>query len=436
MKEEIKSKEEVNLKKQKKSIAKGTRRVTRAQKKKIAIYIILLLVILYVLYTIYLLVRQPTTIFTVENGKLYFEETDLGYVIRDEKVVKGEHYKNGMEHIKSEGERTSKDEAIFRYYSANEENLKQKISELDEKIQEVMKNDRSIGNSDMRLLEEQIDEKIEQINKISDVTKLTEYKKEINNLVTKKAKIAGEASPKGSYLTQLIEERKKYESQLNSGAEYVKAPYSGIVSYKVDGLEETLTPQNFETLSKAYLENLNLKTGKVIATNEECGKVIDNFSCYIACISSSEEAQKAIAGQKVKVRLANNEEIPAEITNIIKEEDEDVLLILKLEKQVEELVNYRKISFDLIWWDKTGLKVPNQSIVEEDGLNYVVRSRAGYLSKILVKVERKGEKYSIVEPYKTEDLKELGLSNSEIANYKKISIYDEILLDPDLSKVE
>ena len=52
-------------------------------------------------------------------------------------------------------------------------------------------------------------------------------------------------SPKGSYLNQLIEERKKYESQLNSGAEYVSAPMSGIVSYKVDGLEETLTPENF-----------------------------------------------------------------------------------------------------------------------------------------------------------------------------------------------
>ena len=125
----------------------------------------------------------------------------------------------------------------------------------------------------------------------------------IDNLVKKKSKIAGDLSPKGSYLNQLIEERKKYENSLNSGAEYVKAPMSGIVSYKVDGFEETLTTQNFETLSKEYLESLDLKTGKVVATSDECGKVIDNFNCYIATITSSEEAKQAEVGKKIKIRL-------------------------------------------------------------------------------------------------------------------------------------
>ena len=110
--------------------------------------------------------------------------------------------------------------------------------------------------------------------------------------------------------------------------------------------------------------------------------------------------------------------------------------MLKIEKGIEELINYRKISFDLIWWDAQGLKVPNQAIVKENDLNYVVRKRAGYLNKILVKVAKEGESYSIVESYESEELKELGFSNEEIANYKKISLYDEIVLNPDLSKVE
>ena len=421
-----KNNEEVN-KKQKISVDK---------KKKIIIYIILIVIAIYILYTIYLLIKQPTDIFTIEEGKLYQEETDVGYVIRKEQVVKGQNYKNGMKYIKSEGERASKDEDIFRYYSSNEESLKQKIAELDTKIQEVMTNDTSLFSSDMKLLENQIDEKVADINQIKDVSKLTEYKKEINELVTKKAKIAGDLSPKGSYLNQLIEERKNYESQLNSGAEYVKAPISGIVSYKVDGLEDVLTPDNFSSLSKKYLEDLDLKTGKIVATSEECGKVIDNFYCYIALVTSSEEAKKAEVGKKVKVRLSSNTEVEAEITNIVKEENEDILIILKLEKQIEEFINYRKISFNLIWWSDSGLKVPNQAIVKIDDLDYVVRNRAGYLSKILVKVTRQGEKYSIVEPYETDELKELGFSNKEIASYKKISLYDEVLLNPDIDKVE
>ena len=405
--------------------------------KKIIIYILILAIIVYILYTIYLLIKDPTNIMTVEEGELTQEETLIGYVIRDEQVVQGENYKNGMEQIKSEGERASKGENIFRYYSTNEESLKQKIAELDNKIQEAMTSDANLASSsDMKLLENQIDEKMENINKITDSKTLTEYKKEIDQLVSRKAKIAGDSSPQGSYLNRLIEERRGYESELNSGAEYVTAPISGIVSYKVDGLESVLTPNNFSELNKEYLESLNLQTGKVVATSEEAGKVIDNFACYIATVATSDEAKEAEVGDKVNVRLSNNTEPSAEITNIVKEDDGEVLLILKLTNQIEELINYRKISFDLIWWSDTGLKVPNVAIVTQDDKDYVVRNRAGYLNKLLVKVTRRGDKYSIVEPYDTEELKELGYSSEEIINYRKISIYDEIILNPDLSKAE
>lgn len=406
------------------------------KKKVLVIYIAGVMLLIYLFYIIYLLIKQPTNVFTVENGKLYKEETDIGYVIRNEKIVKGENYKNGMEQIIGEGSRAAVNENIFRYYSTNEENLKQKIADLDVKIQDTMSQEEGVFTSDAKILENQIDDKIQDINKVNDISKLTEYKKEIESLVSKKAKIAGEASPQGSYLRKLIEERKKYETELNSGAEYVKAPMSGIVSYRVDGLEETLTPDNFSSLNKEYLESLNLNTGKIVASNEECGKVIDNFECYIATISSSEEARNAKVGDSVKVRLSNNAEISAEITNLIKDENNEVVIILKVQKQIEELINYRKITFDLIWWSESGLKVPNQAIVQENDLNYVIRNRAGYLSKILVKVKKQGDKYSIVDSYTSEELKKIGLSNSEISTYKKISIYDEILVNPDLSKVK
>ena len=409
--------------------------------KKVIIYIAIFLVVIYLIYTIYLLIKQPTDVFTIEEGTLYSEETDIGYVIRDEVVIQGENYKNGMEKIKAEGERVAVNEAVFRYYTKNEDSLKEKIAELDTKIQEAMQNQTQTENgllkADMISLETQIEQKLLEISSINDTTKLEEYKKEINELITKKANIAGELSPQGSYLKELIEERKNYENELNSGAEYVNSSKSGVVSYKVDGLEDVLKPTEecFATLTKEYLENLDLKTGKIVPTNEESGKIIDNTYCYIATISNTEEAKNAEVGNKVKVRLPSGSEVSAEITYVLQEND-DRVLILKIEKGVEELISYRKILFDLIWWSENGLKVPNQAIVKENDLAYVVRNRAGYLNKLLVKVKKEGEKYSIVEPYDTEELKELGFSNDEIISYRKISLYDEVILNPDLTKVE
>lgn len=409
--------------------------------KKIIMYIAFFLIMIYAIYTIYLLIKQPTDIFTLEEGTLYSEETDIGFVIRDEVVIQGENYKNGMEKIKAEGEKVAVNEAVFRYYTKNEDSLKEKISQLDTKIQEAMQNQTQTENGlmkgDMISLETQIDQKLLEISNINDTTKLEEYKKEINELITKKANIAGDLSPQGSYLKELIEERKNYENELNSGAEYVNSNKSGVVSYKVDGLEEILKPTEecFSTLTKEYLENLNLKTGKIVPMSEESGKIIDNTYCYIATISHTEEAKNAEVGDKIRVRLPSGNEVSAEITYILQEDNERVI-ILKIEKGVEELVSYRKISFDLIWWSENGLKVPNQAIVKENDLAYVVRNRAGYLHKLLVKVKKEGEKYSIVEPYDAEELKGLGFSNEEIISYKKISLYDEVILYPDLTKVD
>ena len=408
----------------------------KSKKNKYILNIVLAVLMIYFAYVIYLLVKQPTDIFTVEEGKLYSEESDIGYVIRDEVVVRGNQYKNGMEQIKNEGEKVAKNEDIFRYYSKNEESLVTQIAELDTKIQEALKSQEVRYLSDVKILEDQIDQQMDNINKMTDISKITECEKQINQLITKKAKIVGEKSPSGSYLKELNDQRAKLEQELNNGSETITAPKSGILSYRVDGLEDKLTVDNFSSLSEEFLENLNLKTGKLIATSDECGKIVDNFTAYIATISTSEQSKQTKIGDKVKIRLSNSKEIDAEISYISQENEEKTLLVLKISNEIEELCNYRKISFDLIWWSYTGLKVPNQSIVEQDGLKYVVRNRAGYLSKILVKVEKQNDKYSIITNYTSEELKELGYTSSEITNMKNISIYDEILLTPDLNNVE
>lgn len=341
-----------------------------------------------------------------------------------------------MEKIKTEGEKVAKGESVFRYYTKNEETLKTKISELDTKIQDVMASETGIYSSDIKIIENQIDKKITELKNTTDVTKLEEDKKEIEELVTKKAKIAGDLSPKGSYLSQLITERSKYENELNSGAEYVKAPESGIASYRVDGFEDKLTPNNFSEISKDYLESLDLKTGKIVATSDESGKIINNFSCYIVTISNSKEAQSAKVGDNIKIRVLNNLEMSGKIRGLTKQANDNILIVIEFDKNIAELASYRKISFDLIWWKYTGLKVPNQAIVEQNGLNYLVRTRTGYLNKMLIKLEAQNDDYSIITTYTTEELKNMGFTQTQINSNKKISLYDEVLLNPDLSKAE
>lgn len=407
---------------------------TKKQKNKINIKFIFLAIIVIIfaiclLYNVVSLFINPSDTFMIENGKISSSDEAEGYIIRDEKLFQGENYKNGISQIKTEGQRVAKGDPIFRYYSNNEQNLVKKISELDSQIQEAMEEGNNIYSSDIAVLEKQIEDNIQLIANTNNMSEITEYKKNINSALTKKAKLVGDLSPSGSYIKKLISQRTKYEEKLNSGSEYIKATVSGTVSYKIDGLEETLTPDSLNNLTEEYLKSLNLKAGEIVPTSEEKGKIVNNFYCYIATIVNSDEAKNAQINDNVKLKLSTGDEVKASIEYIAEQDNGKRLIVFKITKCVDKLIEYRKISFDIIWWSADGLKVPNTSILKEDDKAYIIRKRVGYSDKIPVKVLKESKNYSIIENYTSLELKELGYTAEEINNAKTIGLYDEILLN-------
>ena len=135
-------------------------------------------------------------------------------------------------------------------------------------------------------------------------------------------------------------------------------------------------------------------------------------------------------GDTIKIRVQNSDTVKASVENIIDEDDESKTITVKITNDVEKLIAYRKISFDIIWWDAEGFRIPNEAIKEENGLSYVVRNRNGYYNKMLVKILKQNDEYCIVRQYKTEELEELGFTSSQIYSMRNIALYDEIVLNP------
>ena len=398
-----------------------------SKSKVIAAAVIFAIILIYVIYYTVKLVQNPTNTFIVTNGKISQEENDIGYIVREETVIKGQNYKNGMAKIKNEGEKVAKGDSVFRYYSSGEENLKSKIAELDVEIQELMQNEKGNYPSDAKLLESQIEKELDSICQVNNAQKIQEYKKSINTYITRKAKIS---SPSNTKLKELLSQREEYENKLNSDSENVNATESGIVSYRVDGLENVLTVNDFSKLNNSFLQELNLKTGQTVASSEEMGKIINNYECYIVFNSNTNEAKNSKVGDTLKIRLQNSDAVKATIENIIDEENGSKTIAIKITNDVEKLISYRKISFDIIWWDAEGFRIPNEAIKEKDGLAYVVRNRNGYYNKMLVKILKQNDEFCIVRQYKTEELLGLGFTNAQIYDMRNIALYDEIVLNP------
>ena len=338
-----------------------------------------------------------------------------------------------MVQILSDGERAAKGERIFRYYSNSEENILDEIQKLDEEINELIDPTGLSGLSsvatDISSLEKQIETTIDNMYNLNYLQDISENKNKIDAYISKKTQITGNASPEDSYVKTLVNRRNELENALDNGSEIITAPVSGITSYRVDELEEILKVNNkdFSYLTTELLDSFELKVGATVPLSSEKGKIVNNFKCYIATPISTEKSMAAAVGDKVTLRLSTSEEISAQIV-YIKEEENSRIIVFEFDENIDKLLEYRKISFDIVWWKYTGLKVSNSALIEEDDKVYVERSKAGYTEKILVKVLRQNDTYSIVENYEDEELQELGYTDDEISKMGKINVYDEIVL--------
>ena len=375
------------------------------------------------------ILKNPVDLFVVSNGSLSYEESAIGYILRDEVVLQGENYKNGMVQIISDNQRAAKGEPVFRYYSNGEEKILEEISKLDEEINSILEtNGVTLFSSDILSLEKQIESKINDMYDLNDIQKIQENKKEIEAYISKKAKITGETIKTDPYVTSLSEKRNNLESELENGSEIMYAPIAGTVSYRVDELENILHVSDYEYLSKELLDSFELKVGSAIPLNPEKGKIVNNLKCYIATYIDSEKGMEAKLNDIVSLRFSNLDEISAKIIYIKDENENSRIIVFEITKDVEDLIEYRKVSFDIIWWKYSGWKISNSAIIEENDKTYIEKNNAGYKEKILVKVLRQNDTYSIVENYTDYELQEMGYTEEEISNMEKIKLYDEIIL--------
>ncbi len=186
--------------------------------------------------------KNLSQICVVENGSLRFEETAEGYILREETILQGENFKNGMAQIISEGQRVAKNDAAFRYYSKGEEEILNQMKNLDDEINVAIENSGLMifFSTDITNLEAQIQKVVDSMYCMNDLEKMQEKKAELDTYVSKRTKITGNLSPANSHVKSLIEKRNELEQQLNNESEVITAPSSGLISYRVDGLEEIL----------------------------------------------------------------------------------------------------------------------------------------------------------------------------------------------------
>ena len=371
--------------------------------------------------------------FTLKKGRLAEEETVKAIFIRKEEVLGEINNKKRIEKIKDEGTRVAKGDGVFRYYSDDKQNIINKIDGINDEINKYLKKQKiNLNSPDNEVINKEIREIINDITKETSQAKNKEMTNNILGKLQEKAK-DGEIFKDDENIKRLNKEKKELENKLTKDTKMMSAPFAGMVSYKIDGFEDKLKVDTIEEISSNDLKKLNIKNNVQIPKSEINGKVVDNFEAYIAAEINTEKAKEKKVGDFIKLRIQGNI-INAEIIKLPeKSKKNDKVIILKITENVEKLIDTRSMQITLIWWEKEGLKVSNKAIEEDKGFNFIVKNKWTYKEKIIVKVIKKTEEFSLVENYTSEELKEMGI---DISGVKRPNVQegDEIMILTDKEK--
>ena len=223
-------------------------------KKRIMVIIFVIPVITYISYAMYLLISHPTDTYIIKEGTLSQEETGIGYVIRNEVVKKGENEGNGIYAIALEGKKVACNDPIFRYYSDAEKEISEEIKNIDYKIQKLLEGEKNVTSADIKSIENQIENELSNINKLTNYQEIYECKKNIDTLISKKINFI-KGITENAEIKQLIEKNggnittsvsKKTDVVIvgeEPGSKYTKALELGITIWKEEDLEKNINKE-------------------------------------------------------------------------------------------------------------------------------------------------------------------------------------------------
>ena len=393
------------------------KKVCKSKKNKIkwGRFVIIGAVVAYLIMFVYTFFAQSIKATTIVYGELEVAETVYGYITRNEQIVtcdlNGELYP-----VMNEGERVSKAQAVAVVENNNSEIISNKIKELTRKMGSF--SSPSVFNNDIMLIDTEVNSILNSLmtsNYNEGFSSLKNIRDNIENKLNKKSSIIGENSAKGSAEREYYEEIKKYESQLTYARQELVAPIAGTVAYKLDGYENVFSSKSISDYEAETLEELDVPTGELVGSiKENSFKIVDNIEGYVTVISSSDRAKNAIVDKKIKLRFPeiSQEAITGKI-EFVTMEDDKAIITFRINRGIEELINYRKIKVDMIWENETGLKVPTKSIKNENDKSkiFVINGNRVLEKEINVLAESNGT--AIIEA----------------SGDSKLFLYDSIALD-------
>lgn len=298
-----------------------------------------------------------------------------GYIVRTEQVytapAEGRVY-----HYIDEGTRVRKNSVLSTVYAGDvSEDALRELNNINARIAELKNSggytvSGSSGGNDI----DNIRKNIINDSLAGSAANIENYKMQINSVIT------GDAQGGETESVETLEARKQaLEAGLSGAKNDIYSQMAGVFSKNVDGLEDTLTPQNIKSYKiadyNAVAEEAK-NTDDTAAAGRAVCKVVNNHMWYVMLTADRQTADGLKIGQNVKLRFEYLPGIEAEASvEYISTEDSNTdknVVVLKCDQYKEGAFSIRFSKIELILESYEGYRVPVSAIRVNDGTRGVI----------------------------------------------------------------
>ena len=395
-------------------------------KSNIRAIIVLTIILIFIIFYISKKEFSKKTIYTVINGNIESSEETNIYLLKKETIV--DYDKNqSVTAIIDQGKRASRYEAVATYKNDSYDDYQKQIEDIDKQIQTLVKDLPLTYSADISNIDDKILKYSNEVQGTTSYLKIQEYKTKLDELAYKKITILANSSPDSSAIRDLVAKRENLVNLSKTSDHNIISPVSGIVTYKIDGLEGVISYDEILNYSASELENLISMYDS--NTNNEFGiKIIDNFGAYFLVKTPSGKYDEYIKeGKNYKIRVSDFENLVLTATLIKNINDSGYnYSLFEIHNEIDSLVDYRKLSCEIVWNTIEGMAVPLNAIYTDEVNNYpyVLMVYGTDYVKVPINIVSKSDSIALVENVDKEVYEKCNLDTTFI-----LELYDELVIE-------
>lgn len=342
---------------------------------------------------IYGFFAEEPTVYVADVGTLRLEDKVEALIIRNEMLVRTE-LRGKLTYFFNEGDRVQKGQAIAEVFndgkalaleSSNEREQEKRQTEFDYNVlgydiektkQEILLALDAKDFVQIPKLKKDLEQKLERMDKL----------KTDNRFLTNRSEVFTEQTVGKGVLT---------EGQKRA----IQAPAEGILSYASDGLENILAIDNLFNVNVANM--LKQTSEKQILQSEYTKgdqaifRLVDQATYYLAATIPVDSIETYQKGMTIRVDFGTLK-TDGEVLDAYVEENNGIVVV-RLKEAFEGFHVNRKVQASFVKDNFKGIKVPTDSIVNQDGvLSVLVVESSGKLKRVPVKIIGYDAEYAVV----------------------------------------